>query len=473
MKSQLRNLLAEAARLWRSRMNRSRSLAAHPSRMAPLALLLVTAFTGCTTLTTPISGIPARRLPPQFLAEPKSNLVPIDVSRLGQDPPRQYLLDAGDILGVYIEGILPFTPPDQPPTPPPVNFPEADSTLPPSLGYPIAIQDDGTISLPLVKPITVKGMTIEQVREMIRKAYLDARILKEDGSRVLTPIVTIIQERTVNVVVIRQDLGAFQGYGSQGALATRYLRGGDQSASGNLIKLRAYQNDILHALMATGGLPGLNAKNEVKILRADSKNQKDRDEFVRNFYSQYYCNPDPCGCPPPLPEDPAILRIPLRMPPGMTPTFRPEDIILEEGDVVYIESREAEVFYTGGLLPGGEWPIPRDYDLDVLGAMAIAGTGVGAQRGSLFGGGIGGVAGSIGGVPPGRIYIVRPLPCNGQVTIEVDIAKAINDPRERPLIQPGDTILLQYKCEEELLNFSLGAFFTFGVQALLQEFNRP
>jgi hypothetical protein len=297
--------------------------------------------------------------------------------------------------------------------------------------------------------------------------------LKEDGSRVLTPIVTIIQERTVNVVVIRQDLGAFQGYGSQGALATRYLRGGDQSASGNLIKLRAYQNDILHALMATGGLPGLNAKNEVKILRADSKNQKDRDEFVRNFYSQYYCNPDPCGCPPPLPEDPAILRIPLRMPPGMTPTFRPEDIILEEGDVVYIESREAEVFYTGGLLPGGEWPIPRDYDLDVLGAMAIAGTGVGAQRGSLFGGGIGGIAGSIGGVPPGRIYIVRPLPCNGQVTIEVDIAKAINDPRERPLIQPGDTILLQYKCEEELLNFSLGAFFTFGVQALLQEFNRP
>jgi hypothetical protein len=423
-------------------------------------------------LTTPISGIPARRLPPQFLAEPKSNLVPIDVSRLGQEPPRQYLLDAGDILGVYIEGILPFTPPDQPPTPPPVNFPEADSTLPPSLGYPIAIQDDGTISLPLVKPISVKGMTIEQVREMIRKAYLDARILKEDGSRVLTPIVTIIQERTVNVVVIRQDLGAFQGYGSQGALATRYLRGGDQSASGNLIKLRAYQNDVLHALMATGGLPGLNAKNEVKILRADSKNQKERDEFVRNFYAQYYCNPDPCGCPPPLPEDPAVLRIPLRMPPGVTPTFRPEDIILEEGDVVYIESREAEVFYTGGLLPGGEWPIPRDYDLDVLGAMAIAGTGVGAQRGGLFGGGIGGIAGSIGGVPPGRLYIVRPLPCNGQVTIEVDIAKAINDPRERPLVQPGDTILLQYKCEEELLNFSLGAFFTFGVQAILQEFNR-
>ncbi len=28
-------------------------------------------------------------------------------------------------------------------------------------------------------------------------------------------------------------------------------------------------------------------------------------------------------------------------------------------------------------------------------------------------------------------------------------ARAINDPRERPIIQPGDTLILQYKaCEE-------------------------
>ncbi len=75
-------------------------------------------------------------------------------------------------------------------------------------------------------------------------------------------------------------------------------------------------------------------------------------------------------------EDPNILRIPLRLPPGVIPNIRPEDIILEDGDIVMIDSREAEVFYTGGLLPGGEWPIPRDYDLDILGAMAIAGGGI-------------------------------------------------------------------------------------------------
>ncbi len=162
----------------------------------------------------------------------------------------------------------------------------------------------------------------------------------------------MLQERTTNVVVIRQDLGSGVGGGGAGQFNKGgYLRGADESAAGNLIKLRAYQNDVLHALMATGGLPGLNAKNEIRILRSNARNQQERDEFIRNFYAQYFCNPDPCGCPPPLPDDPHMLRIPLRLPPGVTPSFRPEDIILKEGDIVYIDSREAEVFYTGGLLP--------------------------------------------------------------------------------------------------------------------------
>ena len=435
------------------------------STTAAALLALASIAPGCSALTNPINGIPARRLPPQFFPEAKSSLVPIDVSRLGQEPPREYLLDGGDILGVYIEGILPFNSPDQPPPPPPVNFPAVDSLQPPSLGYPIAVQEDGAIALPLIKPLKVKGLTVEQVRELIRKSYLDSRILREDGARVLTPIVTIIQERTVNIVVIRQDLGGLANTGNQGS---RFLRGADRSSAGRTLKLRAYQNDVLHALMETGGLPGLNAKNEVRVLRATSKNQKARDVFVRNFYAQYYSNPDPCGCPPPLPDDPSILKIPLRLQPGVIPTFRPEDMILNEGDVVYIDSRDAEVFYTGGLLQAGEFPIPRDYDLDVLGAMALAGTGVASQRS----GGFGGLQGTLGAVPPGRLYIVRKLPCGGQVTIEVDITKAINNPRDRPLIQPGDTLLLQYKPQEELLNFGLGSFFTFGIQSIFQRLNQ-
>jgi protein involved in polysaccharide export with SLBB domain len=416
---------------------------------------------GCTSLTQPLAGIPVRRLPPQFLAQSKNNLVPIDPSRLAQEPKRQYLLDKGDILGVYIEGVLPYTPTDKPPEPPPVNFPPQGSDQDPSVGFPIVVQESGTISLPSIEPIKVKGMTVEQVTELIRKAYLDANIFS--NAQRLRPIVTKLKERTYNIVVVRQDIG---GEGSlqrsQQITKGNYIRGADQSASGSRIKLAAYKNDVLNALMESGGLPGVNAKNEIKILRASKANLKKRDDFVTQFYQQYYANPDPCGCPPPLPDDPDILKIPMRLAPGVIPNFRPEDVILEEGDVVSIESREAEVFYTGGLLPGGEWLIPRDYDLDALGAMGLAGQGVGSRTG--------GQSGSFGiqqyTVPPGQLFILRKTPCNGQITIEVDLARAAQDPRERPLIQPGDTLVLRYKPCEEIVNFGMFAFFTYGIQQI-------
>ena len=418
---------------------------------------------GCTSLTQPIAGIPVRRLPPQFLAQSKNNLVPLDPSRLAQEPKRQYLLDKGDILGIYIEGVLPYTPTDKPPEPPPVNFPVQGSDQDPSVGFPIVVQESGTIALPSIEPIKVKGMTVEQVTELIRKAYLDAKIFSNPAR--LRPIVTKLKERTYNIVVVRQDIGG------EGALQRTqqitkgaYVRGGDQSASGSRIKLAAYKNDILNALMASGGLPGVNAKNEIKILRASKTNLKKRDDFVTQFYQQYYANPDPCGCPPPLPDDPDILKIPLRLPPGVVPSFRQEDVILEEGDVVSIESRDAEVFYTGGLLPGGEWLIPRDYDLDALGAMGLAGQGVGSRAGG---------AGNAFGIqqytiPPGQLFILRKTPCNGQITIEVDLARAAQDPRERPLIQAGDTLILRYKPCEEIVNFGMFAFFTYGIQQIFQ-----
>ena len=422
---------------------------------------------GCSTITQPISGIPARRIPPQFLAQSKNNLVPMDPARLSQEPPRDYLLDDGDILGIYIEGILPFVPPDRPPEPPPVNFPEATSQLDPSLGFPIAVINDGTIQLPNLEPIKVRGLTIDQTRDLIRKYYLDSEILRESSR--LKPIVTLMKERTYNVIVIRQDMGAGGGGGGGGAAAPGgFTRATDYSATGRMLKLKAYQNDVLNALMESGGLPGVNAKNEVKILRASRADQRRRDEFVQQFYQQYYCNPDPCGCPPPLPEDPSILKIPLRLPPGTIPEFGPENVVLEDGDIVYIESRDAEVFYTGGLLPGGEFKIPRDYDLDVLTAMALSGGGISRQQNG-GGGGMGGIGGMVGQVPPGMLYVLRKTPCNGQITIAVDLAKANVDPRERILVQPGDILVLRFKPSEEILNFSLGTFFTFGIQYALRE----
>ena len=442
--------------------------ALHAAIKTVAAGVLATTLVGCSTLTQPIDGVPANRLPQEFFAEPKNDLVPVDISLLSLEPPRDYLISGGDILGVYIEGVLPFNPPNAPPEPPPVNFPQEDSTLPPSIGYPIPVQSDGTLSLPLIEPINVEDLTLEQVRDAIRDAYIENDILRPEKAR---PIVTLIQERTVDVIVVREDA---IGLGNQGilnnqSLGAAFIRGGsDRSASGGLVRLKAYQNDILHALVETGGLPGLNAKNEVKVLRASRANQRLRNQFLEQYYQQREAAMlDPCICPPELPEDPTILKIPLRLPPGQAPQITRADVELKDGDIVYIESRETEVFYTGGLLPGGEWPLPRDYDLDVLGAMAISGTGAYGQIRNGGGGGILGGQG-IGAVPPGRLFILRRTPCNGQIAIEVDLTSAINDPRQRPLIQAGDTLILQYKCEEELLNFGLGTFFTFGIQEILR-----
>jgi protein involved in polysaccharide export with SLBB domain len=435
-----------------------------------LTRLLMTALTaaalccgssGCTALTSPISGIPAHRLPPQFLAPPKNNLLPIDISRLRQEPPREYLVDSGDVLGIFIEGVLGIL--DEAP---PVHMPKEGSDLPPSIGFPIPVREDGTLALPLVPAIPVRGLTLAQVENVIRRAYtIDQQILQQGKDRI---IVTLMDKRKYNVVVMRQD-GFNQMVTAAGANAGPGLAAA--STRGGVVALEAYKNDVLHALAETGGLPGLDAKNEVKVYRSSLMDSQKRDAFVREYFS-LPC--EPCMCRPPLPDDPAVLRIPLRLPPGMTPPFRTQDIILEEGDIVVVEGREREVFYTGGLLGGGEHPLPRDYDLDVLGAMAmvgrgIASTGQGGGGGGGYGGNIG--AGNIGGVAPGNLFILRKTPCDGQIIIAVDLNRAINNPGARPLVQPGDTLILQYKPIEEVLNFGIGTFFTYGIFQLLQNDN--
>ena len=430
--------------------------------------VVVSSLSGCTAITQPIDGIPASRLPQEFLAEPKNDLVPVDIGVLAIDQPREYEIGPGDILGVYIEGVLPFNPPENVPQPPPINFPDAESPLPPSIGYPIAVMEDGTLSLPLLEPLSVAGLTLEQVRDAIREAYIDAEVLRPEKAR---PIITIIQERTYSVIVVREGEGGRVGVGGG-----EITRGNDQSIGGGMIKLKAYQNDVLHALMQTGGLPGLGSKNQVKILRANEADRLKREQFLRDFYEQQKAVMlDPCACLPDLPDDPSVLTIPLRVKPGVIPSISDDDVRLQNGDIVYVESRETEVYYTGGLLPGGEQVLPRDYDLDVLGAMALAGKGIYNDVGGGGGGGGGGRGGGIGmgmmssgtRVPPGVLYILRKTSCNEQIAIEVDLAKAMNDPRARPLVQPGDYLILQYKCEEELSNFAIQTFFTFGVAELL------
>lgn len=403
--------------------------------------ILVLGLSGCASLT-PISGIPAHRVPQALQAEKRADKPNIDLVRLRQDPPDVYQLAPGDIVGIYIEGVLGDREQALP-----VNFSE-NGDLPPSVGYPVPVRENGTISLPLVDPILAQGLSLAQLEEEIRRAYtVDRKILQPGNDRI---IVTLMKRRTYQVLVIRED-------GSQIATGTAVeARSGSlKKGAGFTLNLPAYENDVLHALTETGGLPGFEAQNEVIILRGAFEDAQERDkvlaELLAKSRGECYYNP------PDRPEDPNIIRIPLRYDPGNPPTFSEEDIILRTGDIVLIESREQEFYYTGGLLGGGKHPLPRDYDLDVLGAIAEAGgpiaggTGGGRGNTAFRTGGAGGL------VAPTQIIIVRTLPGGGQIPIKVDLRQALLGSSERILIQPGDVVILKYKPQEFVANAILGS----------------
>lgn len=419
------------------------------------ALLLTLGLTGCTAILSPIDSIPAQRLPRQFLAEPQADKVNIDAARLRQSKPEFYLLDSEDVLGVFIEGVL-----GKFDEAPPVQVPEEGSDLPPAIGFPVPVREDGTISLPLIKPLPVRGLNIQQVEQLITRAYRegDKPILKDD-SRIL---VTIMKERTYRVFVVRQDNIFSQGgsqFGRQFAGNVVTDRS-DRSSRGFVLQMPAYKNDLLNALAQTGGMPGVNAKSEVRILRGDRVSIEQRDREVDEFYRTNGPDQFPYGVVPQVPDESNVVKIPTRVRPGDKLNFTTEDIILRDGDIVYVDTRDTEVYYTGGLLRGGEFPLPRDYDLDVLGAMSIAGYNTGTGTGIASGNFMGGSA----VVPATELIVLRRLPGNRQVAIRVDVTDAINNPQARLLIKPMDTLLLRYKPQEEIANFSIAAFFTYGLR---------
>ena len=421
-----------------------------------MPICLCIGLSGCNHILSPIDAVPADQVPPQFLKKPEANKRPIDVSLLRHLPPPSYILDADDVLGVFIDGVL-----GNSTEAPPVTIPEPGSDLSPGIGYPIPVREDGTVSLPLIDPIPVRGLTVAQVEQLVKRRYKEDEILVD--ARV---IVTLLRKRTYRIFVIRQDNGFSGGQGAQNgqlALANRnqgIFDRSDLSSRGSVLQLPAYENDLLNALTQTGGLPGLNAKAEVTILRGDNTQTAERFRQMQEMYSGQF---NGAFENPALAESDSSITIPLRLAPGEIPNFRPADVILRDGDVVYVESRETEVYYTGGLLGGGERPLPRDYDLDILGAVALAGTGVGVSQG-----GRGGAynVGTSNQAPPTELTILRRLPGNRQLAMRVRLSEAVNNPRARILVAPGDTLILRYTPEEETLNTAISVFFTYGIRQL-------
>lgn len=406
----------------------------YPWKFTLLTLLAVGLPSGCTTTGSlggcDIPAVPANRVPSEFLGRPKSEMIELSLNRLRQKTPDVYQLGAGDVLGIYIETVL-----GTPEQPPPVSYPE-EGDQPPALGFPIPVREDGTLALPLIEPIYVEGLTLTQATEAIQKAYtITNRILPEGKDRV---IVTLIRRRRVRVLVVREESGGGEGITKRG--------------SGTTVDLPAYENDVLHALNETGGFPGVDAKNEIMIIRGNFEEGVERDRMMAAIRS---CR-QPCECPPKLPGDPNVTVIPIRFFPENLPTFKEDDIILKTGDIVYIASREQERFYTGGILGGGSNLLPRDYDLDVVQAISQAGGQVGSSGTGIQNfAGQGGGRGQGGSIPASNLIVLRKLECGGQIPIRVNLNRALTNPGERILVQPEDTLILRYTVAEEIYNAAL------------------
>lgn len=394
------------------------------------AALLCAGSTGCTALTNPVAdGIPVRLLPPELLGPAKTNYQTIPLNVLRQPPSDAYRLDTGDVLGVYLEGYLGNKAISMPVQVAPLTQARDVNRIAPGAGYPVPVQEDGTISMPLVAKLSVKGLTVAEARNEIQKQIKDA-----DAQTRL--VVTLLHQRQHQVLVFRQEATNFQA-GQDGPTPI------SKRNTGHVVDLPAYQNDVLHALARTGGLPDLDAYNEI-IIHRDRMHEMGKDKKGAAWTGE-------------------TIRIPLRTPAGSPLTFGKDDIVLRTGDVVFLEARDEQVFYTAGLLPPGKHVLPRDHDLDVLEAITLV-------RGPLYNGAFGGsnlsgtlIAPGLGNPSPSLLVVLRRVPNRGQVAIAVDLRAAMKYPQERIVIRPGDVLVLQEKPGEALGRYMSQTFFNFNL----------
>lgn len=388
------------------------------SLVAIVTAVLAGLSVGCAAVTNPVAdAIPVRRLPAEVLGRPRADLKPIPLTVLRQREIETYTFDKGDVLAVVADNVI--APPN---TPAPVKLPDATSDTA-ATGFPVPVSDAGTITLPQLAPINVKGKTAAEVEKLIVEAASGKNggpeLIKEKTARVT---VQLLKKREYTITVVREDLQPAVATGVGGTVVGTTRRG-----NGFTLKLPAGQNDVLHALNQTGGLPGLDAKDEIIIERAAFASDPARGR----------------------------MRIPLRIYPEQPLGICEADIILADGDVLKIETRDTsqDVFYVAGVAGSRPFQLPRDYDLDVIQALVTAGAPL-ANGGFTQNAFVAQAVNSgIGQPSPSLLTVLRQAGPGRQIPIRVDLNLALTDPRERIRVLPGDILVMQERPGEAVARY--------------------
>ncbi len=487
-----------------------------------VAWLAVLIAPGCAAFH-PLRGVPASYLPCEYRGPSRSGKKTIDLSLLVRRPPAAYRVDSGDVLSVYIPGVLGKLSAnvEEPGEEPPINTPFVEGD-PPTIGYPVTVRDDGTVPLPYVAPVHVAGLTLPEVEHALRRAFRgSAKILADDPGAIDRLVVSLQRAREYRVLVVRQEAADTASASQSGTINI----GNSKRGTAQLVRLRAYENDVLHALSraeGADGLPGLDAENAIYIVR-----RRGRTAATGLAPPGFTVPAAPHGAPPPLPpaegiapagghsvgragaivpaqytvppaplspylepaltpdhsafggygvvphgpwvdggqgwpaewgafpttvDNPNVTRIPVRLGDGEFPQITEQDITLYDGDIVFIESRETEVFYTGGLLGGGQYTLPRDYDLTVTKAISIAQAQNAGGSANRQLGGVSALNSDVT-ISPSRVIVLRTLADGRRLPIEIDLYRALRRTEEDILVQPGDHIILEYTTVEAVAAF--------------------
>lgn len=523
--------------IWRLRSTQ----ACLPPLCALILLTVSTVLTGCSAFVLTDTEAIEHKL--EVLNRiPKNQYGPIDLRLLGQTPPPEHLVGDGDILGIYIEGG-----PGQTAGEMPVRFPD-DSNLAPAIGYPIPVRNGGYVRVPEVGVLFVNGMTIWQIEERIRHILINEKKSHQaDKTRIH---VSLMWTRSVDVMVIRQEE-------NDSTKLVAPSNGSDiDRRSGRVVQLPAFRNDVLNALLETGGLPSSEAENSVYIYKrhdrkiaglqglptgmvptnqlghqsavasSRSANQGDRSAIKGIQQASFEVNSAPTHRNPtttsdtqsvaghslatssqvrtigyqqqpmlqPVPETifqgdfsampsgpaanqimqspafgrvaepaadpnsqhPYAIRIPLTVAPSQGLNISESDVVLQNGDIVVVESRNDEVFVTGGLLGGGQYTLPRDQDIDVIDAVLLADTYSRSSQINQPTRAIGGVSVLNRDVTVGasRVIVERKLSTGQTHQFRISLYKAMRDPSQRILIEPGDRLFLEYTLPESIFAFA-------------------
>ena len=286
-----------------------RSCFAQPAPVA-ICLVLLAIAPGCAAFH-PVRGIPAACLADQYVGPSRNHKQTIDLSLLVRTPPDQHRVAAGDVLTIYIPRVLGKGSADlvNPGIEPPIN-PSHSPEDAPSIGYPIQVRDDHTIALPEVSPLNVYNMTLSDVEEAIRRVYTEQQILLPDQDMIL---VSLHQPRVHRVIVVRQEISnELTTNGGPGSVNLGFSKRG----TARTVTLKAYENDVLHALaLAEGadGLPGLDAKNTIYIIRNRKQHRPPQSVLTPV--------PDFVAVPPPTATEGEIVQTAYSVP--SVPAFVP------------------------------------------------------------------------------------------------------------------------------------------------------